>query len=451
MLSSGCRSVRIPRWTDNQLNFSTIFTPTFGILINILTFFEYVERIHKIDGPFEKNEEWLQKYLAAKPDLLPLRDLEGVPTRLRLIARELLGIDLLFADDQGLLTIVETKLAENPEAKREVVAQLLDYASQLSKFDTLGLCELIAKLKGKDAIRGLGELQNLVEALSKQIGETNRGEKREQTVGEILANYVLKGKVIRQETKEVKSFLKKLDSLLRDGSFRLVVVTYEASPQLLDLLNYVNSTLKRGLQLVAVELSFVDPADGKFVPHLVGAPNLLSPEYYRKEAVRINKEWDKDEFLNKLPEDLREDVSTLLSKIDDRNDRLFYEFGTGGKTGSVNMGVKIPSKQRRNTLLSIRTDGTSILYFSSAQTKLTQIQKEELVKEISRYEWLREAHGKIVAGMKTRKNSEPNFELKDCGTKGERWKPLLQLLEGFYRIANSQLESQTAETTKATS
>ena len=395
----------------------------------------------------------MQKYLAAKPDLLPLQDLEGVDSKLRLIARELLGIDLLFADNQGLLTVVETKLPKNPEAKRKVVAQLLDYASQLSKFNTLGLCKEIAKLKGSEKIRGLGELQNLVEALGREISETDRGEKREKTVGAILANYVLNGRVGRQETKYVKNFLKKLDSLLQDGSFRLVIVTYKASQQLLDLLNYVNSTLKRGLQLVAVELSIEDFADGKyFVPHLVGAPNLLNPEYYRKEAVRIYEEWNKDEFLNKLPEDLREDVSKLLSKIDDRNDRLFYEFGRGGKTGSVNLGVRIPNKQRPNTLLSIRTDGTSKLYFSSAQTKLTQIQKDELVKEIGKYEWLREAHKKIVAGMKTKKyGAEPNFELKDCGTKGERWKPLLQLLEGFYRVANPQPESQTAETTKAAS
>jgi hypothetical protein len=219
------------------------------------------------------------------------------------------------------------------------------------------------------------------------------------------------------------------------------------------MLNYVNSTLKRGLQLVAVELSKEDLPDGKyFVPHLVGAPNLLSPEYYRKEAGRIYKEWDKDEFLKNLLEDLQEDVSILLSKIDDMKDRLFYEFGTGAKTGSVNIGVKIPSKQRRNTLLGIRTDGTSKLYFSAV--KLTQIQKDALVKEIGKYEWLREAHKKIVDSMITKKHkygAEPNFELKDCGRKGERWKPLLQLLEDFYRIANPQVESETAETTKATS
>jgi len=147
-----------------------------------------MERVHKIEGPFEESEEWLQKYLATKPDLLPLRDLEGADSKLRLIAREQLEMGLLFADEQGLLTIVETKLAENPDARREVIAQLLNYASHLSELDTLGLCKYIAGLKGTEKIQGLGKLQNLVDALSKEIRETDRGDKLEKTAGAILAN-----------------------------------------------------------------------------------------------------------------------------------------------------------------------------------------------------------------------------------------------------------------------
>jgi len=77
--------------------------------------------IHRVAQSFELNEEWLQKYLASHPEILPLRDLDGIDSPLRLLARELIGIDLLFANEKGLLTVVETKLVQNPELRRKVV------------------------------------------------------------------------------------------------------------------------------------------------------------------------------------------------------------------------------------------------------------------------------------------------------------------------------------------
>src|SRR5579884_1574874 len=392
-------------------------------------------RISEVPEQWESNEEWLQKYLANNPSLLPMQDLEGVNRPLRLISRELNGIDLLFVDDQGLLTVVETKLAENPEAKREVIAQILEYASKLSKLNIAGLCTKIARNDGK-AIQGLDELKKLVQALQECTAGPNRKEESE-TAKVILANYVLKGKVGREKTKEVRVFLEKLESMLKEGSFRLVVVTYKASRELLELLNYVNSTMESGHHLVAVELQTEDISGKKyFVPHLVGAPNLLSPVYYWKEANRLEKEWDKDNFLKELPEDLRQDVSTLLNKVDDKDDGFFYEFGKGGKEGSVKLGVKVRKANRQNTLLCIWTSGSVTIYFSHAQRGLTQDQKNALVSKIGQYPCLRDAYNKIVNSM-GRKSAEPRFNLNDCRPKGDRWKPLLMLLEDFYNIANT--------------
>jgi hypothetical protein len=51
------------------------------------------------------------------------------------IGREIAGIDNLFINPRGLLTLVETKLWRNPEAHRTVVAQILDYAKTLTTWD----------------------------------------------------------------------------------------------------------------------------------------------------------------------------------------------------------------------------------------------------------------------------------------------------------------------------
>ena len=42
------------------------------------------------------------------------------------------SIDLLLSDQDGILTILETKLADNPEITREVVGQVLEYAAHES-------------------------------------------------------------------------------------------------------------------------------------------------------------------------------------------------------------------------------------------------------------------------------------------------------------------------------
>jgi hypothetical protein len=39
------------------------------------------------------------------------------------------SLDHLLVDQEGILTLVETKLAENPESRREVIGQVLEYAA----------------------------------------------------------------------------------------------------------------------------------------------------------------------------------------------------------------------------------------------------------------------------------------------------------------------------------
>jgi len=67
------------------------------------------------------SEEQLQEFLFANPRSLPLDEIDNSFGPLIPICRELQTdagpIDLLFANPSGLLTIVETKLYENGDAK----------------------------------------------------------------------------------------------------------------------------------------------------------------------------------------------------------------------------------------------------------------------------------------------------------------------------------------------
>src|SRR3990170_1613952 len=81
-------------------------------------------------------EQELQTFLREHPDLMPLEEIELHAPALLCIGREV-GLasgaeDILYIDQNGLLTVVETKLRKNPEARREVVGQILEYAAQMA-------------------------------------------------------------------------------------------------------------------------------------------------------------------------------------------------------------------------------------------------------------------------------------------------------------------------------
>jgi len=103
-------------------------------------------KILLIDGDYKTvidkvkftEEGKLQDYLEEYPTLIPLADIVEGASDLLCIGREVIAgpgfVDLLFIDKDGLLTVVETKLAKNPEARRTVIGQIIEYASYISQW-----------------------------------------------------------------------------------------------------------------------------------------------------------------------------------------------------------------------------------------------------------------------------------------------------------------------------
>ena len=93
-------------------------------------------RLEKGGGDEMYKERWLQKLVSRYPNLLPIEQIEPALTDAVPICMELPlpsgYVDNLYATPDGDLIIGETKLFRNPEARREVVAQVIDYAKDLS-------------------------------------------------------------------------------------------------------------------------------------------------------------------------------------------------------------------------------------------------------------------------------------------------------------------------------
>ncbi len=81
-------------------------------------------------------ESQIQRLLFDHPQVLPILELDetfgpAVPVG-REVGTEVGPIDALFVSPGGGITVVEAKLWRNPEARREVVGQIIDYATALS-------------------------------------------------------------------------------------------------------------------------------------------------------------------------------------------------------------------------------------------------------------------------------------------------------------------------------
>lgn len=92
-------------------------------------------------GHYYEQEADLQKIIADNPHLI-IRSQDEDVHNLYLIKREFdikapdtsFSADHLFVDDTGVPTIVEVKRSTNTQARREVVAQILDYACRASEW-----------------------------------------------------------------------------------------------------------------------------------------------------------------------------------------------------------------------------------------------------------------------------------------------------------------------------
>lgn len=99
-------------------------------------------------------EDWLQQQLDAYPELLPIDEISPAWGPLVSMGREIplpVGyVDNLFVSPAGEVTVVEAKLWRNPEARRQVIGQILDYAAALTDVSYVALEQAIVEARPQD-------------------------------------------------------------------------------------------------------------------------------------------------------------------------------------------------------------------------------------------------------------------------------------------------------------
>ena len=119
------------------------------------------------------DEKFIQELAFEHPSCLPVSEIDRAYEQLVPICMELNTpagpLDALYVTPTGRLVILEAKLWRNPEARRKVVAQVLDYAKEISRWDYEDL--------QRETSRRLGKKGNvLYELVSKQYPDVEEGQ-----------------------------------------------------------------------------------------------------------------------------------------------------------------------------------------------------------------------------------------------------------------------------------
>lgn len=163
----------------------------------------------------EFSEAQLQNLIFNHPECLPISDINESYNPVHPICTELWTpagpLDILMATPNGDLVIIETKLWHNPEARRKVVAQILDYAKELSKWTYSDLQrEVNKRLKSKgNSLYSLIANANPNQVLSEIdfVDSINRNLR----LGNILL--IIAGDGIREGAKEISEFINSSNGL----------------------------------------------------------------------------------------------------------------------------------------------------------------------------------------------------------------------------------------------
>jgi hypothetical protein len=235
-----------------------------------------------IETPFGLEAD-LQSLLAEHPDLLPGDQIDTEsPRRWLLIGQEVLvpgetsdwRLDHLFVDQDGIPTLVEVKRGSNPELRRKVLGQMLDYAANAPLHWTEGRVEALLRAR----LEGTGRAAD--------------------------------DEVERLFSLPADDFWAKVEANVRERRLRLLFVTDQMAPELRRVVEFLNQSMAE-VEVLAVELrQFAQGELRTIVPTVFG--HTLASE---SKAAEKGRPWTRERFLQKLEETSGTDARRVAESL----------------------------------------------------------------------------------------------------------------------------------------
>lgn len=231
-----------------------------------------------VEQPYPK-EDILQSFLERYPDLMPGDQIDvDEPRRWLLVTREMgvpgadgaadrWSLDHLFLDQDGIPTFVECKRAADTRARREVVAQMLDYAANGTQYWSMDRLRQAAT----ETARASGK------AIDDEIAALTEGTLESA----------------------VEPFWKKVEDNLYSGRVRLVFVADVIPTELRRLVEFLNEKMA-DVEVLAVEVKqFIGEGRTALVPRVIGVTEAARTA--KGEGGGSRSQTTRDTFLASCP------------------------------------------------------------------------------------------------------------------------------------------------------
>ena len=309
------------------------------------------------------SENWLQDLLDRFPQVLPTGEIEEVFWPLASIGREIATgnggyIDNLLISKNGYPVIVETKLWRNLQAKREVVAQLIDYAADFANWSFERLDQVCKQKQG----------------------------------GEGLIDFIESSFDLDEEDLPKKS---QIARNLKQGRFLLLIVGDEIRDSVIDMVSYINrfSHLSINVGLVELQTFSNNESEGEFlvVPRVVAQTEIVE-----RTVVQIEIDEDINFSISSKQSKIMNEPETRKKKIlsDDAFWEVFKRNSPGGaikaeklyehfnnlnevfmknRQTAIVARLTLPESNQKVSLFYINKDGTISCQFSRIQEKLVSL------------------------------------------------------------------------------
>lgn len=169
----------------------------------------YLERVDLRSG---MNEHWLRDKIFDYPRIIPLNRIDPGAGDFIAVCREFplskygssVFVDVFGVTRHGRPVLIECKLWRNPQARREVIAQLLEYASL---FRRLSYSDLIATLKSRFGMTGQNPLYDRVAGLPDAVNEEEFTDRVASSLARGDIELIIAGDGIREDTAAIAEHL----------------------------------------------------------------------------------------------------------------------------------------------------------------------------------------------------------------------------------------------------
>ena len=284
-----------------------------------------------LESQYFDNEKILQDILERFPEVIALDDL-GVSEPFLVIGREVATpagyIDVLCIDGEGILTVIEAKLARNSQIRREVVGQVLEYVAQVSKWRSQ---EVIQVANQYFRSGNTNTDSNLLDLLKEPFEES-------------------------QNQLDPYGIYDKIDDNLRKGKIKVVIASDTIPDTLRDTVSFINSFSNFDIFVMQVKSYMKDDLQ-IFAPTIYGLTRKVPTGTDREKTP-----WDEESFFNSASK-LSQDKINAIKDLYEFSKTAEVKWGAGKTNGSFSYAVSLEGK--KVSIFNVISTGTIYINFGS--------------------------------------------------------------------------------------